>query len=220
MGRGEEQPVWLRIQETVAAPSAYVTKPITQTDREISAGFQRGERWAFEAAARRYFAHLMNFVAHLLQDRERAMELTQEAFYLACRAHKGVDPNSSPAPWLFRIARNLAYKEFARRKKQPEVPLEDENGEIQVDSSASEENPRSITEKSEWLERIHRALDRLHPKHRDVLILRMIQGLPGEETAAMLRIPVATVNTRVHRALQQLRRLARQEGLREEEVFL
>ena len=59
----------------------------------------------------------------------------------------------------------------------------------------------------------------MKPKYRDVVILRMIQALPGERVAEMLNLPLATVNTRLHRALKRLRQLARQEGIHEEEVF-
>ena len=197
-----------------------MTTKETHQEREISAGFQRGERWAFEAAAREYFAHLLNFVAQLLGDRDRALELTQEAFFLACRAHKQVDALRPLGPWLFQIARNLAYKEFARRKKQPTAALDDEMVENDLKQLSSEDNPRVERTKGETMERVNRALNRLKPKYRDLLTLRLMQGMPSEKVAELMKIPVPTVNTRIHRALKQLRRFARLEGIREDEVFL
>lgn len=190
-----------------------------QSELEISAGFRRGERWAFEAAAKQYFFHIANFISQLLQDRDRGMELAQESFFLACRAHKQVDPSRSLAPWLFQIARNLAYKESKRRKKQNHISLHDLDPEGEIPELKVEVNPRQTTVKAEISVRIQRALERLKPSNRDILTLRMIQGLPSETVAEMLKIPIATVNTRIHRALKKLRRLARQEGLREDEVF-
>ena len=192
---------------------------IPQSELEISAGFHRGERWAFDAAARTYFTPLTHFVTHLLRDRDRAVDLTQEAFFLACRAHRKVDPTRPLGPWLYQIARNLAYKEYNRRIKQCAVPLEetaDDTGYSDPDETAS---PRGDLMEKEALERIHRAMNRLKPKYRDILTLRLIQGLPSETISNLLRIPVSTVNTQTHRALKILRRYARQEGLQEEELF-
>jgi len=114
-----------------------VESTISYTDLEISAGFSRGERWAFEAAARNYFAPVVNFTANLIHDRDRAVDLSQEAFFLACRAHGKVDPGRPLGPWLFQIARNLAYKDFNKRKKQMNVSLdkilEDTDGDGYMD---------------------------------------------------------------------------------------
>ncbi|MBI1390674.1 MAG: sigma-70 family RNA polymerase sigma factor [bacterium] len=207
---------WLLTAERFYA----VTAMGTEREREIAQGFQRGESWAFEAAAREYFQNMVHFVTHLIHDRERAVDLTQEAFYLACRAHYQVDPARSMAPWLFQIARNIAYKDHNRRKKRAEVSIEPEkDGDSPMEFADLTADPRNQTTENEALNRIHALIDRLKPKYKDVLILRVIEGLSGEETSKLLRIPVATVNTRSHRALQELRRLARLEGLREDELF-
>ncbi len=186
--------------------------------QEIGTGFQRGERWAFEAAARLYFTPVVNFIAHLLRDQDKSVDLAQEAFFLACRAHKKFDPERPLLPWLYQIARNLAYKEYNRRKKQALVSLDDEMESIQIPATNAP-NPRGSAGNRELMVRIEKAIDRLKPKYKDVLILRMIQGLPSEKVAQLLDIPVPTVNTRTFRALEQLRRLTQQEGISENELF-
>ncbi len=191
-----------------------------ERQKEINEGFHRGERWAYDAAARQHFAHIVNFINHLLRDHDRASELAQEAFFLACRAHKKFDPKRKLMPWLFQIARNLAYKELNQRKKHDIVSLEQIMEESYVELKTREMNPRQELVRLETMERIHRAIDRLKPKQKDILILRIIQGLPSETVADLLNIPISTVNTRTHRALKQLRRLSGQEGLKESEVFL
>ncbi|MEW6238530.1 MAG: sigma-70 family RNA polymerase sigma factor [Candidatus Omnitrophota bacterium] len=190
-----------------------------QQQQEIGLGFQRGERWAFEAAARLFFSPVVHFVSHLLRDQEKAVDLTQEAFFLACRAHRKFDASRSFLPWLYQIARNLAYKEYNRRKKEPEVSWEDAEEFAAAALEADGGDPRAAAMEEETMERIQRAASRLKPKYRDVLILRMMQGLPGEQVAEMLNIPVATVNTRLFRALEHLRRFSQQEGLSENELF-
>ncbi len=189
------------------------------SDLEISAGFQRGERWAFDAAARSYFVPIVNFVANLLHDRDRAVDLTQEAFFLACRAHEKVDASRSLGPWLFQIARNLAYKNYNKRKKEKSVSLDGIMEENEAALTVQDISPRKESFRREMQERIRRAMERLSPKYRDIITLRMVQGLPSEHVAELMNVPVSTVNTRIHRALKALRRYARQEGVQEEELF-
>lgn len=192
---------------------------IAHSELDISAGFRRGERWAFEAAAKMYFAPIVNFVTNLLRDRDRAVDLSQEAFFLACRSHDKVDSDRPLGPWLFQIARNLAYKDYNKRKKEKNVSLDGMMEENDPVLTLHDPSPRHESVRREVQERIARALDRMAPKYRDIISLRMIQGLPGERVAELLDIPVSTVNTRIHRALRTLRRFARQEGVQEEELF-
>lgn len=195
------------------------------TDRirelEIARGFQHGESWAFEAAARAYFKPMVHFVCHLTHHQEeRAVDLVQEAFYLACRAHKNVDPHRSLAPWLFQIVRNLAYKEHDRLKKRREISLDNPTPDSEPHEPASHHpDPRKHYEEVELQERMNRVIDRIKPKYRDVLILRVIEGLRSEHVSKLLNIPVATVNTRTHRALQQFRKKAASEGIHEKELL-
>lgn len=193
--------------------------PIDNREYELSEGFQRGERWAFEAVARDYFAYLVNFITQLLHDRDRAMDLAQESFFLACRAHKQLDPKKGLSPWLFQIARNLAYKEFNRRKKMPSESLDEKMDDTGYEIPDTVMDPRQESMNQETWQRVHQAIDRIKPKYRDVLILRVIMGVPSEQVSRMLKLPVATVNTHTHRALKELRRLCQQEGIREDEVF-
>jgi RNA polymerase sigma-70 factor (ECF subfamily) len=197
-----------------------VQSEFSKNDLDISAGFYRGERWAFDAVAKTLFLPIVNFIHHLLHDRDRAVDLAQEAFFLACRAHQKVDPNRSLTPWIFQIARNLAYKEYNKRKKSKQVSL-DEMIEDETTSyePSTNDNPRDESVDQEVWDRLQVAMKRLKSSYRDILILRLIQGLPSEQVSSMLKIPVSTVNTRTHRALKMLRKLARQEGISEDEVF-
>ncbi len=192
----------------------------SQRQREISEGFHRGERWAFDAVAREYFAYIVNFITTLLRDRDRALELAQEAFFLACRAHQKLDPKRDVAPWMFQIARNLAYKEYNKRQNQLNISLDDTMEDSFFEPETKEHNPRQESSNRELQSRINRAILRLKPRYRDILILRMMQGVPGDKVAEMLKIPSATVNTRLHRALKHLRKYARQEGIMDDEVLL
>lgn len=211
------------------APAKENARPVTQThtvtsteqETRIQEGFQRGERWAFEAAARLHFESMVNYVWSLLRDRDKALELVQESFFLACRSHERYDASRPLAPWLFRIARNMAYKEHNRRKRNPVMAMDDvyPGEEATFDPPSQEDSPHDDTVNRDLMARIQKAIDSLKPAYRDVLILRMMQGMPSEQVSKSLDIPVPTVNTRLYRALEQLRRICRQQGIREEELF-
>ena len=128
--------------------------------------------------------------------------VAQESFFLACRAHRQYNPSKDLVPWLFQIARNIAYKEYNVRKSGNTVSLDETMQDSAYEPVANTPNPRQQVAEQEMWNRIHKALYRMKPKYRDVLILRLIQGLPSEQVASMLNLPVATVNTHTHRALK------------------
>src|SRR5690606_35104450 len=101
------------------------------------------------------------------------------AFFLACRSHKRFDPSRDLVPWLFQIARNLAYKEFNRRKNNKEVSLQEQMEDSHYDPPDSGQSPLQMAANQEAWQRIERSLERLKPMYRDVVILRIMQGLPS-----------------------------------------
>ncbi|MFH1740860.1 MAG: sigma-70 family RNA polymerase sigma factor [bacterium] len=180
---------------------------------EVTQAFRRGEVWAFRRAAEEYFAPITNFLVHLVSNLDTAQDLAQEAFFAAFRSHETFREGSPIAPWIFRIARNLAYKELNRRSKRPKTSLDDLAAQEGYEPRADEPSPHDESADRDLKERINRALARIKPDFRDAVILRFVQGYSGEETAALLGIPLSTVNTRVHRGIRQLRKTLKREGI-------
>ncbi len=182
---------------------------------DMARAFRRGEIWAFRRAAEEYFGPIANFLAHLVGSSDTAEDLAQEAFFAAFRSHHTFRENAPLAPWIFRIARNLAYKELKRKERRLHSSL-DEIAEVDgIELSAEEPTPRESSVAADLAERINRALSRIQPDYRDAVILRLLQGYSGEEASTLLAIPVATVNTRVHRGIRQLRIALQREGIDE-----
>lgn len=151
---------------------------------------------AHEGAARR---HLRVFLGH--DDVEDAL---QEAFFAAWRAAAGFRGGASARGWLFTIARNAARHLHRRRVDEPPTlesleSLESlaERGGWGMLTAADQGHDESHAEARDL---VARAFARLPAIEREVLALRELDGLSGEETATLLGVSVAAMKSRLHRA--------------------
>lgn len=123
--------------------------------------------------------------------RQIAEDLLQETFAAALRRVESLAAKPSPRAWLYTVARNLSVDAY--RRARPSVALPED---LPAEEAAAPD-PR--------LDAMCRAIARLTPASREVLELRLAQELSYEEIARVLGIPVGTVRSRLHHAVQQLR---------------
>jgi RNA polymerase sigma-70 factor (ECF subfamily) len=158
--------------------------------------FLAGDEAAFEELVVRYESKVRNVAYGILRDRALSEDVAQETFLAAhrkARSFRGVQSGRSFRSWLFRIAVNRARDEYRRRSRRGEVLLEESEG-------ASE---------APWDARLDltKALSKIRPEHRTVVVLRDVEGLSYAEIAKVLDWPAGTVMTRIHRARLELRAL-------------
>lgn len=182
-------------------------------DRILVDRFKSGDQAAFDEMVTRYWDRIFSMVHQLLRNPQDAEEVTQDAFI---RAHRGLSNfrgESAFSTWLYQIATNLArnrYWYWWRRRRDKSVsfdaPISSENDLTLADVIPAEvETPGDITVTSEFVSRIGAGMDRLSAKHREILVLRNIKNLSYEEIAAILKISVGTVKSRIARARESLR---------------
>ena len=138
----------------------------------------------------------------MLGDYDDAAETAQEVFLSAYRAIGQFRGEASFSTWLDRIALNHATtrrKSTTSRQKRL-VPID---GSDMVDDTQL--GPAETLEKKELRERVQRALNELEPEDAMVILLRDLQDIPYEDVARVLKIPVGTVKSRLHRARQALK---------------
>jgi RNA polymerase sigma-70 factor (ECF subfamily) len=99
--------------------------------------------------------------------------------------------------WIYRIARDRAYRELRRRRK---APRSSEGLEV-----VAAEEPAALYA-AEDVQRVYERLDRLEPHHREVLVLRFIEDMSYEDMARVIDCPLGTVRSRIHYAKEALRR--------------
>ncbi len=182
-------------------------------DRLLVDRFKSGDKSAFDEMVSRYWGRIYSMVNQLLRNPQDAEEVTQDAFIRAHRGLANFRGESAFSTWLYQIATNLArnrYWYWWRRKRDQSVsfdmPLGPESDTTLADIIPSQvETPGDITVTQEFVSRIGRGMERLNPKHREILILRNVKNLSYDEIAEVLHISVGTVKSRIARARESLR---------------
>jgi len=172
---------------------------------------QAGDPAAFAEIVKRHQRQVYRLAYGLTRNAGDADDLAQETFVRAYQALSRFRVGEPLQPWLSRIAVNLCYSLFRRRKRRPETSIEPlveaghqwAGGKDPADETADRERARHMSE----------AFAGLSPEHQAVLTLRAVQDLSYEEIATALEIPVGTVMSRLSRARSELKaRLAARAG--------
>ena len=137
---------------------------------------------------------------------EEAEELTQEVFVAALNGIQGLraEDEAGLLGWLFQIARNKLADQLRQRYRRPSAPLE-EAEEVE----APQPRPEELAEAQEEQAEVRRALDRLTPEQREVIVCKYVLGYDNDRTARLVGKNVNAVNQLHHRALASLGRLLR-----------
>lgn len=170
-----------------------------------------GEQSAFEQIVRRYQRPMVNLIARITGDRDRAEDLAQDAFVKAFRSLAAFDTTRRLSSWLFRIAHNTAVDAMRRPRRQTvsiDSPPESPDGAA-VPAAPPEPDP---VERAALGAALEAALGRLRPEFRAAVVLRYDEGLPFDEIGHVMGIPEATARSHVHRARKELARHLREAG--------
>jgi RNA polymerase sigma-70 factor, ECF subfamily len=188
-----ESPARLR---AVPKPEDPAPDAAAASDSELLVRVAGRDRDAFELLYHRYVRSIFGLALRRLRDRERAEDAVQEMFAAVWRSAGTYRPERGPAaPWLYAVARNAIVD---RMRSQTEL-----TGEV-PDVVSSDPGPSERAESSYVAWRVHRALEELPEKEREVLELAYWSGLSQTEVASFLGIPLGTVKTRTRSALSRL----------------
>ena len=176
------------------------------TEKELIRAAGRGDEGAFEELVRAYEKRVYHLALRMCGNEEDAYEVAQEAFLGAWKGLRFFRGESSFSTWLYRLTSNAAIDFLRRQRRQgADGPsLDDEDSFVEVaDPSPS---PHQQAETLELRQALVQGLDTLSPEHRQVLLLRELQGLSYEEIAACLELDLGTVKSRIARAREKLRK--------------
>ena len=182
-------------------------------DAALMAAIQDGELGAFTALVGRHQRSLINFFYHLSWDRQAAEDCAQEVFLRVYSHLDRYEPQAKFTTFLFRIARNL-WIDRMRTAAVHGKPLSlDGTGgggderRLQDRVASRAPSPVEILAREEQQEALRRAIDQLPEEQRAVVILSEIQGLKYQDIGAILDVPVGTVKSRMHTAMEKLKDL-------------
>ena len=177
------------------------------TEKELVRAAQRGDDSAFEELVRTYEKRVYHLALRMCGNVDDAYEVTQEAFLSAWKGMRFFRGESSFSTWLYRLTSNAAIDFLRRQRRQggsDGVSLDDEDTFLEVADPAP--SPHQQAERLELRDALARGLGALSPEHRQVLLLRELQGLTYEEIAAALELDLGTVKSRIARAREKLRK--------------
>lgn len=176
-----------------------VVSALNEGDTPLAARAGRGDRQAFTALVRRHQDGVFRFLLRMTGSRDEAMDLTQDTFMKAWQALPQWQPQAQFRTWLLQIARNGAL-DALRRRGVVAFEVLDEDAVIADHGPTPEERLHT----RQRFGQLEQALRRLVPEHREVLLLREVEGLSYAQIAATLRIEEGTVKSRIARARSAL----------------
>jgi len=157
---------------------------------------QAGDEDALAELVERYQPRLHYYLRKMLAGAAAAEDAVQDVWYDVVRAMpRLVNPGAFRA-WLYRIARDRAWR-ILRRRPPPHLPIDE------VDVAANGTTDDFTAEDAAI---VHTALDRLAPEQREVVVLRFVEDMSYEEIARVAGCPLGTVRSRLHHAKRALRR--------------
>jgi RNA polymerase sigma-70 factor (ECF subfamily) len=183
------------------------------SDEELLMEYRdQGNRPAFEELVHRYEKELYGYLRNYLGDAEMAEDVFQQTFlqiYLKCDQF---EPERKLRPWLYAVATNQAIDYQRRYGRHRMASLdrrmgkdeESETGAFVDIFDSHHRGPAEETENHEQADEVRRAVDELPEQTRQVVLLIYFQGLKYREAAQALGIPVGTVKSRLHGAVQKL----------------
>ena len=175
------------------------------TDEQLIGAFGGGDRAALALLAGRYERQLLGLAAGLLGGRaDLACDAVQETWLRVIRFAHSFDGRSSLKTWLYRVLINQCHNLRASQ----ELTLRARPGPV-GDRHATPDEALSTSEQNTALQA---AVDRLPAEKRVVVLLCYHQGITHERAAEVLEIPVGTLKSRLHAALEQLRAQLSSEG--------
>lgn len=187
-----------------------------QPDEELMRFCQEGDESAFEQLFSRYQGPALSFIHRMIGDRARTEALGQEAFLRIFKDAHRYDYPRSFSTWFYTIVRNLCKNELRWRSRHPTVSIEENIGQggphdpealhIADNLHSQSTSPLDQMVGDELTKKLEKALTELPEIEREILILNRFQGLKYKEIAEVVNLPVGTVRSRMHTALERLRK--------------
>ena len=183
-----------------------------KSNEQLMMELQDGDEQAFIYLYERYKRPIFNYVFNFVQDREMAMEITQDVFTKVFSKRGQYKVENKFTTWLWSIARNSAIDSL--RKKDAlnfQETLGDEDTSVE-DYVIEDKDSELLMIKKVEQQQVKNAFEKLGPAQREALSLRVFSELSYEEIANVLEIKVPAVKSLIHRAKKSLEKAIREEN--------
>ncbi|HEY4955078.1 MAG TPA: sigma-70 family RNA polymerase sigma factor [Gemmatimonadaceae bacterium] len=182
------------------------------SDVEVVALAQQGKEVAYRELLARYERPVFSLIFRMVRDRETAEDLSQETFIKVLNNIDRYSPDFKFSSWLFKIANNLTIDHLRRRRLDtisiegaPDAVTAESARATSITIASGNESPLAELESRELGASIERAIAQLRPEYRACIMLRHVEDRSYEEIAEIVKLPLGTVKTYIHRARHELR---------------
>jgi RNA polymerase sigma-70 factor (ECF subfamily) len=173
-------------------------------EHELLERARRGDEAAFRQIVEAYTPRVFTLVRNLVRIPAEAEDVTQEVFYKVFAKLDSFREDSGFYTWIYRVAVNTATDWLKRRRHDRSVLMDDMARLPVVDEA---DTPTEDLSRRDVQAAVRAAMAKLPEKFRTILVLRELEGLPYEEIAKVLRISKGTVESRIFRARERLKKL-------------
>jgi len=204
----------MTFSSAMAYPNTWSSSDELESDSYLVERALDGDIAGFEKLVTRYQNKIMGYVGRMVNgDREEAEDIAQETFIKAYRSLDSFRGQASFSTWLYKIATNLCIDRARTKKRRPQQaysldePMDkDEEGGGGREIADSRFEPSKGVERDELRTLVRQTVGEMPEKQRQVLIMCDLQGMPYEEIAEALDIPLGTVKSRIFHARADLAR--------------
>lgn len=185
------------------------------TEQQLVLRAKAGDDEAFAQLMRDNEKRIYNLTLRMTGNPEDAMDLAQEAFLNAWCGLKFFKGDSAFSTWVYRLASNACIDHLRRQKRRQDIsaPMPvDEEDDTPPDIPDDRFQPEQELERQELRNAVSAGLSRLSDEHRQVLVMREINGLSYQEIADVLDLEAGTVKSRIARARNSLRKILLEQG--------
>ena len=166
-----------------------------ESDEHLIELINRGDSEAFESLYYRYRDWVYNLAWRFTGNQTDSLDVLQETFTYLLNKFPGFKLTASMTTFLYPVVKHLAFN--LSRKNRRFISGEDNLDEIPASTSDEAAEQRS---------ELSAVLSTLPDQHREILLMRFVDDMDLKEIAAALNIPLGTIKSRLHRALNTLRK--------------
>lgn len=191
--------------------------PDPDDDARLVARAQAGDMRAFDTLVTRHRGRIFAMIRNMIHQEADAWDLAQEVFIKAWQALPHYEAKAKFSTWLYRIAHNVVYDSTRKRKFESAGEFNDEIFDRhRIDAAAvavpgAGESPDDALARAELRRKLGAALAKLSAEHREVVLLKDVQGLAYKEIAEVMQSSIGTVMSRLFYARQKLQTLLQDE---------
>jgi RNA polymerase sigma-70 factor (ECF subfamily) len=187
-------------------------KASPRMQKEVIESCKAGNEKAFAEIVLHSQRRVFNIAYRMLGNLEEAKDLAQEVFLSVYKSIKDLKEEMKFEAWLTQITLKHCRTRWSYLKRRQyfnseslDDPIETENGEMPRAIDDPSGNPETLYEKKMIQQFIQRGLKKLKEDHRELLVLRDLQGFSYEEISEMLGLPEGTIKSKLHRARMELK---------------